>query len=99
MYSKHFPTHLVPSHCLYLFGGDKSVLLDLIDPLDSTRLPIKIDYNVGYHLHLVQRCFDAYIVFHAASSSPSHTAQLLLNSSIRRVQHSIIESVVYCTTY
>jgi len=39
MYSKPFPTHLVPSHCLYPFGGDNSVLLDSIDPLDSTRLP------------------------------------------------------------
>ena len=39
MYSKPFPTHLVPSHCLYPFGGDNSVLLGSIDPLDSTRLP------------------------------------------------------------
>ena len=43
MYSKPFPTliptHLVPSHCLYPFGGDNSVLPDSIDPLDSTRLP------------------------------------------------------------
>ena len=37
-------------------------------------------------------------MYHAASSSPSHTAHLLLHSSIRRVQHSVIESVVYCTT-
>ena len=39
MYSKPFPTHLVPSHCLYPFGADISVLLDSIDALDSTRLP------------------------------------------------------------
>ena len=43
MYSKPFPTliptHLVPSHCLYPFGGDNSVLPYSIHPLDSTRLP------------------------------------------------------------
>ena len=37
-------------------------------------------------------------MYHAASSSPSHTAQLLLHSSNCRVQHSVVESVVYCTT-
>ena len=37
-------------------------------------------------------------MYHAASSSPSHTAQLLLHSSIGRIQHSVVESVVYCTT-
>ena len=39
MYSKPFPTHLVPSHSLYPFGGDISVLVDSIDPLNSSRLP------------------------------------------------------------
>ena len=37
-------------------------------------------------------------MYHAASSSPSHTAQLLLHGSVRRIQHSVVESVVYCTT-
>ena len=61
-------------------------------PLDS------LDYIVGYHLHLVRRSFVECNVYHAASSSPSHTAQLLLHRSIRRIQHSVIEPVVYCTT-
>ena len=59
---------------------------------------VSLDYIVGYHLHLVRRSFVEYIVYHAASSSPSHTAQLLLHRSIRRIQHSVIEPVVYCTT-
>ena len=53
MYSKLFPTHLVPSHWLYLFGEDNSVLIDSIDPLDPTCIP---------RLHFVQRSFVAYIV-------------------------------------
>ena len=90
-----FLTHLVPSLCLHPFGEDNMVLLDSIDP----RTPVvSLDYIVGYHLHLIRRSFVVCIVYHAASSSPSHIAQLLLHSSIRRIQHSVVESVVYCTT-
>ena len=70
------------------------MLLDSIDPWTPL---VSLDYIVGYHFHLIRRSFVEYIVYHAASSSPSHTVQLLLHSSVRRIQHSVVESVVYCT--
>ena len=77
MFSKPFPTHFVPSHCLCPFDGDNPVLLDSIDPLDSTRLP-------GLHrwtpsspcttqrrrVRRVLRSFVEYIGYNTATSSP-----------------------------
>ena len=100
MYSKPFTTPLSHPPC------PKPLFIPVwCGQLGVTRLHrspwtplVSLDCIVGYHLHLIQRSFVEYIVYHAASSSPSHTAQLLLHSSIRRIQHSVVEFVAYCTT-
>ena len=98
MYSKPFTTPLYHPPCskplfIPVWWGQ----LRVTPSIPWTPL-VSLDYIVGYHLHLIPRSFVEYIVYHAASSSTSHIAQLLLHSSIRRIQHSVVESVVYCTT-
>ena len=105
MYSKPFPTHIVPSYCLYLFIGDILVVLDSLDPPDSTRLPRLHRWipsspctTLLRRIHHVPRSL---IVSVAYSTAP--TAQLLLSGTtqrrrICRVLHNFVGLILLYTT-
>ena len=90
-----FPTHLVPSHCLFPFGGVNLVLLNSIDPLDSTRLPRlhrwipSSPYTTQLRrVHRVPRSLIESVAYCTAPTAQLHSFD---TTQRRRV-------VVYCTT-
>ena len=100
-----FPTHLVPSHCLYPFGGDNSVLLDSIDPLDSTRLP-KLHRWIQSspcttqlrRVHRVPRSLIESVAYCTAPTAQLHSSDTTQRRRVRRVLHNLVELILLYTT-
>ena len=105
MYSKPFPTHLVPGHCLYPFGGDNLVLRDSIDPLDSTRLPKLHRWLPSSpcttqlrRVRRVPRSLIESVAYCTAPTAPLHSSGSTQRRRVRRVLHNFVEfSLLYTT--
>ena len=100
-----FPTHLVPSHCLYPFGGDNSVLLDSIDPLDSTRLPRLHRWILSSpcttqlrRVHRVPRSLIESVAYCTVPTAQLHSSGTTRRRRVRRVLHNFVEFILLYTT-
>ena len=100
-----FPTHLVPSHCLYPCGADNLVLLDSIDPLDSARLP-RLHHWVPSspyttqlrEVHRVPRSFIESVAYCTAPTAQLHSSDTTQRRRVRRVLHNFVEFIFLYTT-
>ena len=100
-----FPTYLVPSHCLYPFGGVNLVLLDFIDPLDSTRLPRlhrwipSSPYTTQLRrVHRVPRSLIEYVAYCTAPTAQLHSSNTTHRRRVRRELHNFVEFILLYTT-
>ena len=99
------PTHLVPSQCLYPFGGDNSVLLDSIDPLDSTRLPRLHRWIPSSpcttqlrRAHRVTRCLIESVAYCTAPTAQLHSSGTTQGRRVRRELHNFVEFILLYKT-
>ena len=105
IFPTHFPTQLVPSHCLYPFGGDNLVLLDSIDPLNSTRLP-RIHRWVPFspyttqlrRVHRVPLSLIESVAYCTAPIARLHSSDTTQRRRVRRVLHNFVEFILLYTT-
>ena len=100
-----FPTHLVPSHCLYPFGADNLVLLDSIDPLDSTRLlrlhrwiPSSPYTTQLRRVHRVPRSLIESVAYCTAPTAKLHSSDTTQRRRVRRALHNFVEFIFLYTT-
>ena len=100
-----FPTHLVPSHCLYPFGADNVVLLDSIDPLESTHLPRlhrwipSSPYTTQLRrVHRVPRSLTESVAYCTAPPAQLHSSDTTQRRRVRRVLHNFVEFILLYTT-
>ena len=100
-----FPTHLVPSHCLYPFCGVSLVLLDSIDPLGSTRLsrlhrwiPSSPYTTKLRRVHRVPRSLIECVANCTAATSQLHSSNTTQRRRVRRVLHNFVEFILLYTT-
>ena len=100
-----FPTHLVPSYCLYPFGRANFMLLDSIDPLDSTRLP-RLHRWIPYspyttqlrRVHRVPRSLTESVAYCTAPTAQLHSSDTTQRRRVRRVLHNFVEFILLYTT-
>ena len=104
MYSKPFPTHLVLSRCLYPFGGDNSVLLDFIDPLDSTCLPRlhrcmpSLPFTTLLRRVHVKRSLIEPVAYCTAPTAQLHSSGTTQRRRVCRVLHNFVDFILLYTT-
>ena len=100
-----FPTHLVPSHCLYPFGRVNLVLLDSIDPLDSTCLP-RLHHWIPCspyttqlcRVHRVRRSLIESVAYCTAPTAQLNSSDTTQRRRVRRVLHTLVEFILLYTT-
>ena len=100
-----FPTHLVPNHCLYPFGAYNLVLLDSIDPLDSTLLPILHRWIPSSpcttqlcRVHRVPRSLIVSVAYCTATTAQLNSSDTTQRRRVRRVLHNFVEFISLYTT-
>ena len=99
------PPQLVPSHRLYPFGGVNLVLLDSIDPLDSTVLPRlhrwiqSSPYTTQLRrVHRVPRSLIESVEYCTPPTAQLHLLNTTQRRQVRRVLHNFVEFILLYTT-